>query len=70
MERHIKNWLPFYIGYLGSTTAHELSILIKQPFEETFNELEKMVKREQVISKVVSGELVYSIKQEGYQVGD
>lgn len=62
MEHQIKNWLPFYVDYLGETTFHELAYLIKQPEEETFNELERLVNKGKLNHKVVSGELVYSIK--------
>lgn len=64
MENKIKNWLSFYVGYLGSTDAHELSYLLKQSFEDTFNELEKLVKKGKLESTVISGEITYKVKYE------
>ena len=64
MERNIKNWLPFYVGYLGEVTFHELSYLIKESEEDTFNELEVLVKKGKLERRVVSGELTYRIKKE------
>lgn len=62
MERNVKNWLPFYLGYVSECTAREMSILIKCPFEETWSELEKLVDDGRAMSKLYNGEVVYSIR--------
>lgn len=63
MEQSEKNWSIFYIQYLGECTYRELAkFMPNSKEEEVFNHLEKLVKREQLTSSVVNGEIIYKVK--------
>ncbi len=57
-------YLPFIVGYLGKSDYHEVAHYIQKPEVETFNALEKLVKKGKIKSEVIRGEIRYSSKVE------
>jgi hypothetical protein len=51
--------IPALVAYLGETNLQDLTYFVKQPEEKIFAELERLVRKEKLESKVVCGELVY-----------
>jgi hypothetical protein len=56
-------YLPFVVGYLGKPDYQEVAKLMKQPEVDTFNALEKLVKKGKIKSEVVRGEVRYLPKE-------
>jgi hypothetical protein len=47
------------VSYLGTANREELNVFIQGDIKEVENELERLVRKEKLESKVVCGELVY-----------
>jgi hypothetical protein len=62
LYKKLKQYLPFVVGYLGKPTYGEVAQLVKKSEVETFNALEKLVKRGKIVAEVVGGERKYSPK--------
>lgn len=56
-------YLPFVVGYLGKPGYQEVARIMKSDEIETFNALEKLVKKGKLKSEVIRGEVKYLSKE-------
>jgi len=69
MKNKEMKYLPFVVGYLGKPNYSEVAQVMQIPAVETFNALEKLVKKGKLKTEVVRGEVKY-LPREQYRGED
>lgn len=63
MKRKEINYLPFVVGYLGKPDYCEVARMMQSSETETFNALERLVKKGKIKSETVGGKIRYLPKE-------